>query len=87
VEWILFAGVMVAGAGYLRGRRRHTTQRRLDEADLSLLRQTLDEDVIALGEDLHQFDVDLVGEELDAGSRLEFSRASSSRWSLSARRR
>jgi len=75
VEWVLIAGAAVAVAGYVVGRRQRTRRQADNPADLALLQRVLDEDVTALGEDLQQLDRDLVGEDLDEGSRTEFKRA------------
>ena len=73
VVLILLAAAVVALVVAQRRSKERELERR--EAELAPVRQLTFEDVTALGEQLRELDVDLVGRTLDAGQRSDYQRA------------
>jgi hypothetical protein len=57
------------------GRTRRARQLQLKEAELEPVRKLVFEDITALGEELQELDLELAGQELDAGMNADYQRA------------
>ena len=77
MEWILLLLVVaaVAAASVFSGRRTKEREVTRRAEELAPVKKLAFEDITALGADLQDLDLELTGQELDAGARSDFQRA------------
>ena len=77
MEWILLLLVVAAVAAFAVVARRRVQARELTRSteELAPVKKLAFEDITALGVDLQELDLELTGQEIDAGARSDYQRA------------
>lgn len=75
VEWFIVILVVIGLVAYAQNRRSLGQRREREAAELAVVRRTVEEDVVAFGEDLQRLGDELPGTSLDEGGRADYKQA------------
>ncbi|MBA2639561.1 MAG: hypothetical protein H0U77_06125 [Nocardioidaceae bacterium] len=75
MEWLIVFAAVIGLVAYAGNRKSRVQRRELQAAELAVVRRTVEEDVVAFGEDLQRLGNQLPSGLLDEGGRADYQRA------------